>query len=38
MGFTQFAFNVVRPGIPFKPNWHHEALTHKLSQVVSGDI
>jgi hypothetical protein len=38
MAFTQFAFSVVRPGIPFKPNWHIEALTHKLSQVASGEI
>src|SRR4029079_2385576 len=36
--FTQFAFSVVQPGIPFKPNWHIEALTHKLSQVASGEI
>src|SRR4029453_5969238 len=34
--FTEFAFSVVRPGIPFKPNWHFEAVTHKLSQVASG--
>jgi hypothetical protein len=33
--FTEFAFGVVRPGITFKPNWHFEAVTHKLSQVAS---
>ena len=38
MAFTEFAFGVIRPGIPFKPNWHLEALTHKLSQVVSGKV
>jgi predicted phage terminase large subunit-like protein len=38
MAFTQFAFGVVRPGVPFKPNWHIEALTHKLSEVASGKI
>jgi predicted phage terminase large subunit-like protein len=38
MAFTEFAFSVVRPGIPFKPNWHLEALTHKLSEVASGNI
>ena len=36
--FTEFAFGVVRPGITFKPNWHFEAVTHKLSQVAKGDI
>jgi predicted phage terminase large subunit-like protein len=38
MGFTEFAFGVVRPGISFKPNWHHEAVSAKLSQVASGKI
>ena len=38
MAFTQFAFGVVRPGIPYKSNWHLEALTHKLSQVAEGSI
>src|SRR5262249_51012893 len=36
--FTQFAFGVVRPGITFKPNWHFDAVTHKLSQVASGEV
>ena len=26
------------PGIPFKPNWHFEAVTHKLSQVAKGYV
>jgi hypothetical protein len=38
MSFTEFAFSVVRPGIPFKTNWHLEAVTEKLSQVASGKI
>ena len=38
MPFTAFAFSVVRPGIPFKPNWHLEAVTHKLSQVAKGVV
>jgi predicted phage terminase large subunit-like protein len=38
MAFTEFAFGVVRPGIPFKPNWHLEAVTEKLSQVDSGEV
>jgi predicted phage terminase large subunit-like protein len=36
--FTEFAFGVVRPGILFKPNWHLEAVTHKLSQVATGEV
>ena len=36
--FTEFAFGVVRPGVPFKPNWHLEAVTYKLYQVAKGDI
>ncbi len=36
--FTEFAFGVVRPGVTFKPNWHFEAVTHKLSEVASGEI
>ena len=36
--FTEFAFGVVRPDIVFKPNWHFEAVTHKLSQVASGEV
>lgn len=36
MAFTAFAFGVVRPGIPFNPNWHLEAVIEKLSQVASG--
>jgi hypothetical protein len=27
MSFTQFAFGVIRPGIPFRPNWHLEAIS-----------
>src|SRR5687768_5070913 len=38
MAFTEFAFATVRPGVEFKRNWHHEALTEKLSQVASGEV
>jgi predicted phage terminase large subunit-like protein len=38
MAFTQFTFGVARPGIIFRPNWHLEAVTHKLSQVADGRI
>jgi predicted phage terminase large subunit-like protein len=36
--FTEFAFGVVRPDVPFKPNWHFEAVTHTLSEVASGEV
>jgi predicted phage terminase large subunit-like protein len=36
--FTEFAFGVVRPGILFKPNWHLEAVTHKLAEVADGKV
>ena len=36
--FTEFAFGVVRPGVLFKPNWHFEAVTNKLSQVACGEV
>jgi len=38
MAFTEFAFGVVRPNTLFKPNWHLEALAHKLSQVAAGEV
>ena len=38
MAFTEFTFGVVRPNTLFKPNWHLEALAHKLSQVASGEV
>jgi hypothetical protein len=38
MAFTEFAFGVVRPNTQFRPNWHIEALAHKLSQVASGEV
>ena len=36
--FTEFAFGVVRPSVLFKPNWHFEAVTNKLSQVACGEV
>jgi predicted phage terminase large subunit-like protein len=36
--FCEFAFTKVRPGIPFKGNWHLEAMAEKLTQVARGDI
>src|SRR5712672_3878634 len=36
--FIDFVFGLLRPGIPFKPNWHIDAMAHKVSQVASGDV
>jgi len=38
MSFTEFAFGVVRPGVPFRSNWHLEAVTDALSRVALGEI
>jgi len=38
MAFSEYAFGVVRPNTLFKPNWHLEALAHKLSQVAAGEV
>ncbi len=38
MAFTEYAFGVVHPNTPFKPNWHLEALAYKLSQVAAGEV
>jgi predicted phage terminase large subunit-like protein len=38
MSFTEFAFDVVRPGVAFNSNWHLEAVTEKLSQVARGEV
>jgi predicted phage terminase large subunit-like protein len=36
--FIDYVFDLLRPGTPFKPNWHIDAMAHKVSQVASGDI
>jgi predicted phage terminase large subunit-like protein len=36
--FTEFAFGIVRPGVPLKRNWHLDAVTYKLSQLAKGYI
>jgi predicted phage terminase large subunit-like protein len=38
MAFTEFAFSVVRPGVPFKRHWHLTAVAYKLSQVADGVV
>jgi predicted phage terminase large subunit-like protein len=38
MAFIEFAFGVVRPGLPFKANWHIDAIAAKLSQVARGEV
>ena len=36
--FIEFTFGVLRPGTPFRPNWHIDAMAYKLSQIASGEI
>jgi predicted phage terminase large subunit-like protein len=36
--FVDYVFGLLRPGIEFKPNWHIDAMAHKVSQVASGDV
>src|SRR5258707_6822032 len=35
--FVDYVFRVLRPTTPFKPNWHIDAMAHKVSQVASGE-
>jgi predicted phage terminase large subunit-like protein len=35
--FVEYVFGLLRPGIPFKPNWHIDAMAHKVSQVATGE-
>ena len=36
--FVEYTFGVLRPGARFRPNWHVDALAHKLGQVASGEV
>jgi hypothetical protein len=36
--FVEYVFGLLRPGVPFKPNWHIDAMAHKVSQVASGEV
>ena len=36
--FVEYVFGLLRPGDPFKPNWHIDAMAHKVSQVASGEV
>jgi hypothetical protein len=36
--FVEYVFGLLRPGTPFKRNWHIDAMTHKVSQVASGKV
>src|SRR5712675_1312742 len=36
--FVAYVFRVLRPTTPFKPNWHIDAMAHKVSQVASGEV
>jgi hypothetical protein len=36
--FVEYVFGLLRPGIAFKPNWHIDAMAHKVSQVATGEV
>jgi predicted phage terminase large subunit-like protein len=36
--FIDYVFDLLRPGTPFKPNWHIDAMAYKVSKVASGDL
>ena len=36
--FVEYVFGLLRPGTPFKPNWHIDAMAHKVAQVASGEV
>jgi predicted phage terminase large subunit-like protein len=36
--FVEYVFALLRPGVEFKPNWHIDAMAHKIGQVASGDV
>jgi hypothetical protein len=36
--FVDYVFGLLRPGTPFKPNWHIDAMAYKASQVASGEV
>jgi predicted phage terminase large subunit-like protein len=36
--FVKYVFGLLRPGTPFKPNWHIDAMAYKASQVATGEV
>ena len=36
--FIDYVFGLLRPGIPFRPNWHIDAMAHKVSQIAFGEV
>src|SRR5258707_4668564 len=36
--FVYYVFGLLRPGTPFKPNWHIDAMAYKAAQVASGEV
>src|SRR5260221_13423203 len=36
--FVDYLFGLLRPGTPFKPNWHIDAMAYKAAQVASGEV
>jgi predicted phage terminase large subunit-like protein len=36
--FVDYVFGLLRPEVAFKPNWHIDAMAHKVSQVATGEV
>jgi hypothetical protein len=36
--FVEYVFGLLRPGTPFKPNWHIDAMAYKASRVATGEV
>ena len=37
LAFAQKAFQALNPSEPFKPNWHHQAITYQLERCLRGE-
>jgi hypothetical protein len=36
LSFLHKAFATVEPSVKFRPNWHHQAIAHALTEVADG--
>jgi hypothetical protein len=36
--FVEYVFDLLRPGTPFRANWHIDAMAHKVAQVATGEV
>ncbi len=38
LSFVEFAFLLLNPGMQYMPNWHVQAIAHRLTQCVNGQV